>query len=156
MRGRVTETSAVERIKEKSRGFCVMREDTSPETPKAKTNSDAPPEPGQWQPPGVRGANQPSDALFGGTSSNGARFDWAFGTGKIRTVQASGPAAIALAIVVFVAIGALISLFFVLAIGVGTAVALGAGAAAAVGLGANAFRRRLSSTQHGQLGSGER
>ena len=133
-----------------------MREDTSPETPTAKTNSDPPLEPGQWQPPGFRGANQPSDAFFGGPSSGGARFDWAFGTGKVRTFQASGPAAIALAIVVFVAIGALISLFFVLAIGVGTAVALGAGAAAAVGLGANAFRRRLSTTRHGQLGSGER
>jgi len=132
-----------------------MREDTSPETPLAKTSSD-PPESGQWRPPGIHAANQQGNALFGGQPGGSARFDWGFGTGKVRTFHASGPAAVALAIVVFVAIGVFIALFFVLAVGVGTAAALGAGAVAAVGLGANALRRRLSSTRHGQLGSGER
>jgi hypothetical protein len=131
-----------------------MREDTSPETPKAKTNSD-PPEEEQWRSPGMRRANPAQDALFGGMSAGGARLDLGFGTGRMRTYQASGPAALALAVVVFVIIGALISLFFAVAIGVGTAAALGAGTAAAVGLGANAMRRRLSRTRHGQLGSGE-
>ena len=133
-----------------------MREDTSPETPLAKTNSDPPPEPGQWRPPGMRGARPDESTLFSGMYGGGARIDWGFGNGKVRTFQASGPAAIALAIVVFVVIGALISLFFAVAVGVGTAAALGAGAAAVAGLGANAMRRRLSSTRHGQLGSGER
>jgi hypothetical protein len=131
-----------------------MREDTSPETPKAKTSSD-PPEAGLWRSPGMRGASPAQDALFRGMSAGGARLDLGFGAGKLRTYQASGPAALALAIVVFVVIGALISLFFAVAIGVGTVAALGAGTAAAVGLGANAMRRRLSSTRHGQLGSGE-
>jgi len=104
----------------------------------------------------MQGANQQGNALFGGQPGGGsARFDWALGTGKVRTFQANGLAAIALAIVVFLVIGALISLFFVVAVGVGTAAALGAGAAAALGLGANAFRRRLSSARH-QLGSGQR
>jgi hypothetical protein len=132
-----------------------MREDTSPETPMAKTNSDPPPEAGEWRRPGQRDAGSGGDALFGGLPG-GARFDWAFGTGKVRTFQASGPAAVALAIVVFVVIGALIAMFFAVAVGVGTAVALGAGAAAALGLGVNAVRRRLSSTRHGQLGPGKR
>jgi hypothetical protein len=133
-----------------------MREDTSPETPLAKTNSDNP-EPDQWRAPGMHGANQQGNALFGGLSGGGsARFDWALGTGKVRTLQANGPAATALTIVVFLVIGALIALFFVVAVGVGTAAALGGGAAAAMGLGANALRRRLSSTRHGQLGSGHR
>jgi hypothetical protein len=131
-----------------------MREDTSPETPKAKTSSD-PPEAAEWRPPRIGGPSPAESALFGGMSSGGARIDWGFGSGKVRTVQATGPAAVALAIVVFVVIGALISLFFAVAVGVGTAAALGAGAAAAVGLGANAMRRRLSNTRR-QLGPGER
>src|SRR5688572_9501837 len=133
-----------------------MREDTSPETPMAKTSSDPPPAADSWRRPGSDGASQAMSALLRGMPPPGARFDWAFGTGKVRTLRASGPAAIALATVVFVVIGALISLFFVVAIGVGTAVALGAGAAAALGLGANAVRRRLSSARHAQLGSGDR
>jgi hypothetical protein len=86
----------------------------------------------------------------------GARFDWAVGSGKVRTFQASGPAGLALAIVVFIVIGAIIAAFFVFAIGVGTALALGAGVAAALGLGANTFRRRLTGARHGELGPGDR
>jgi hypothetical protein len=132
-----------------------MREDTSPETPKAKTSSDSPSEAGQWRKPGSRAANDASDALFGGIPAAGARVDWGFGTGRMRTFQTTGPAAIAMAAIVFIVIGALISLFFVVAVGVGTAAALAAGATAALGLGANSMRRRLSSARHGQLGSGE-
>jgi hypothetical protein len=127
-----------------------MREDTSPETPKAKTNSD-PPEPSPWRRPGQGG--QATNALF---DPRGARFDWTFGTGKVRTYQASGPAAVALTIVVLLVVGALVSIFFVFAIGIGTTVALMAGVVAALGLGARAVRRRLTDTRHGQLGSGER
>ena len=132
-----------------------MREDTSPETPMAKTNSDPPPKLGEWRRPVDPGEGSRRDEFFG-ELPGGARFDWAFGTGKVRTFQASGPAAVALAIVVFVVIGALIAMFFAVAVGVGTAVALGAGTAAALGLGVNAVRRRLSGPRHGQLGPGDR
>lgn len=128
-----------------------MREDTSPETPTAKTNSDPPPEPSPWRRPS--GAGQATNALF---NPRGARFDWAVGTGKVRTFQARGPAAVALSIVVLLIVGALVAIFFVFAIGIGTTFALVAGVVAALGLGARAIRRRLAGTRHGQLGSGER
>jgi hypothetical protein len=86
---------------------------------------------------------------------NSARIDWGFGQGRMHTFHASGPAGLALAIVVFLLIGALISAFFVFAIGFGTVVALGAGAAAVVGLGANMWRRQLSSSHHHELGPHE-
>ena len=120
-----------------------MREDTKPETPFAKSNSDPPPSPSLWQPPPSRDANPLHEALLRGMPT-GARIDWGVGGGKIRTFQASGAAGMALAIVVLLVIGALISLFFVFAIGFGTIIALGAGAAATLGLGANMWRRRLS------------
>jgi hypothetical protein len=129
-----------------------MREDTRPETPLAKSTSDTPPSPNPWRRPTASSPNP--DALFGGPS--GARFDWAVGSGRVRTFQASGPAGWALAIVVFVAIGVLISLFFVLAVGVGTVLAGGAGAVAALGLGANMLRRRWPGSQRNVLGPGER
>src|SRR5262245_54728257 len=113
-----------------------MREDTKPETPHAKSNSDPPPSPELWQPPPNGGSNPLQETLLRGMP-NGARIDWGFTSGKVHTVQASGAAGMALAIVVLLAIGALISLFFVFAIGFGTVIALGAGAAAVLGLGAN-------------------
>jgi hypothetical protein len=131
-----------------------MREDTSPETPFAKSNSDPPPPPDRWKGPDGRGAHEMNDPLFGSTSAGGARFDWAFGSGRVRTYHASGPIAAVLAIIVFIAIGALISLFFLFALGLGTALALGTGAAAALGLGANMFRRRLTSASRNELGPG--
>jgi hypothetical protein len=128
-----------------------IREDTSPETPLAKSNSDPPPPPDGWQSP--RGdAKAAHDALFGGIYGGGARFDWAMGSGKVHTFHASGPAGVALAMVVFLVIGALISAFFLFAVGLGTAVALGAGAVAALGLGANAARKRLTAGARGELG----
>jgi len=130
-----------------------MREDTRPETPYAKGNSDAPPALDRWQRP--TGRDPARDALFG-MSGGGARLDWGFGGGKVRTFHASGPAAVVLAIVVLLAIGALISLFFVFAVGIGTALALGAGAAGALGLGANMLRRRLPSGSHRELRPGDR
>ena len=132
-----------------------VREDTSPETPLAKSNSDPPPPPDGWQsPPGdAKGAH---DALFGGMYGGGARFDWAMGSGKVHTVHASGPAGVALAVVVFLVIGALISAFFLFALGLGTVFALGAGALAALGLFANAARKRLTAGARGQLGPGNR
>ncbi|HMJ52646.1 MAG TPA: hypothetical protein VK540_11235 [Polyangiaceae bacterium] len=131
-----------------------MREDTRPETPLAKSTSDTPtpPSPNPWRRPTAPGLNP--DAQFG--APGGARFDWAVGSGRVRTFQASGPAGLALTIVVFVAIGVLIALFFVLAIGVGTVLAVGAGAVAALGLGANMFRRRFPGAQRNMLGPGER
>jgi hypothetical protein len=129
-----------------------FHEDTSPETPLAKSNSDPPPPPDGWQAPrgDAKGAH---GALFGGMYGGGARFDWATGSGKVHTFQATGPAGVALAIFVFLVIGALISAFFLFAVGLGTAMALGAGAVAALGLGANAVRKRLTSTR-GELGPG--
>jgi len=62
---------------------------------------------------------------------------------------------VVLTILVLLAIGALISVFFVFAIGIGTALALGAGAAGALGLGANMLRRRLPSGSHRELGPGD-
>jgi hypothetical protein len=131
-----------------------MREDTKPETPKAKSTSDSAPD--LWRRPGNGDPNRLSDALFGGMSGHGARLDWGFGTGKVRTFQASGPAGMVLAILVLLGIGALISVFFVFAIGFGTVVALGAGAAAVLGLGANIWRRRLPGARRNELGPGER
>ena len=130
-----------------------IREDTSPETPLAKSNSDPPPAPDGWQTP-RSDAKVAHDALFGGIYGGGTRFDWAMGSGKVHTVHASGPAGVALAIVVFLVIGALISAFFLFAVGLGTAFALGAGAVAAVGLGANAARKRLTAGTRGELGPG--
>ena len=132
----------------------AIREDTKPETPFAKSNSDPPPDPGLWQPPSHRDANPIHEALLRGMP-NGARIDWGFGQGRMRTFHASGPAALALAIVVFLVIGALISAFFVFAIGFGTVVALGAGAAAVLGLGANMWRRQLPTSHHRELGPHE-
>ena len=86
---------------------------------------------------------------------NGARIEWGYGHGKVRTFQAHGAAGMLLAIVVLLVIGALIALFFVFAIGFGTVIALGAGAAATLGLGANMWRRRLSSAHHHELGPHE-
>jgi hypothetical protein len=129
-----------------------MREDTRPETPLAKSSSDPPPAPDAWQRPKSGSAKQLSDALF----ANGARLDWGFGSGKVRTLRASGPAGKAMAIIVLLAIGALISLFFVFAIGFGTVVAVGAGAAAVLGLGAKWVRRRLTSARPNELGPGDR
>jgi hypothetical protein len=77
----------------------------------------------------------------------GARFDWAVGSGKVRTFQASGPAGFALVIVALIVMGALLSLFFVFAVSIGSALALGAGVAAALGLGASTLRRRLTSAR---------
>jgi hypothetical protein len=94
--------------------------------------------------------------LFGGIYGGGARFDWAMGSGKVHIVRASGPAGVALAIVVFLVIGALVSAFFLFAVGLGTAFALGSGAAAALGLGVNAARKRLTAGPRGELGPGER
>ena len=132
----------------------VIREDTKPETPLAKSNSDPPPDPGFWRAPGSSDANPIHDALLRGMP-NGARIDWKFGQGGMHTFHASGPAGLALAIVVLLLMGALIAAFFVFAIGFGTIVALGAGAAAVVRLGANMWRRQLSSTHHHQLGPHE-
>jgi hypothetical protein len=131
-----------------------MREDTKPETPHAKSNSDPPPAPSLWRAPGRRDVNRLPDALLRGIP-NGARIDWGFSSGKVRTFHASGPAGMALAIIVLLVIGAMISLFFVFAIGFGTVIALGAGAAAALGLGANMWRRRLGSGHHSELGPGD-
>ena len=129
-----------------------IREDTSPETPMAKSNSDPPPAPDAWQPP-----HDAHHRIFGAMHGGaGARMDWAFGNAKVHTVQVSGPAGVALAIVVFLVIGALISAFFLFALGLGTALALGAGAAAALGLGANAARKRLIGSSRGELGPGDR
>ena len=89
-------------------------------------------------------------AMRGG--GEGARLDWAFGSSKVRTFHASGPAGFALAIVMFLVIGALVSAFFVFAVGVGTLFALGAGAAAVLGLGANAARKRLLTSTRRELG----
>ena len=130
-----------------------MREDTKPETPYAKSNSDPPLAPEMWRRPGGD-AGRLDDALLRGMS-NGARIDWGFGSGKVRTFHASGPAGIALTLVVLLLAGALISLVFVFAIGFGTVVALGAGAAAVLGLGANMWRRRLPSAHHHELGPGD-
>jgi hypothetical protein len=132
-----------------------MREDTKPETPNAKSSSDPPPSPVLWRRPGTGDPNHPSDALFGGIAGHGARIDWGFSSGRVRTFHASGPAGFALSIVVLLAVGALTSLFFVFAIGFGTVVALGAGAAAVLGLGANIWRRRLGSSHHHELGPGD-
>ena len=132
-----------------------MREDTRPETPYAKSNSDPPPAPDDWRRPVNDAVNRASGAPFGGMYGGGARFDWDLGSGKVHTFHASGPAGLALALVVFLVIGALISAFFVFAVGVGTALALGAGAIAALGLGANAMRRRLVSGRR-ELGPGDR
>jgi len=128
-----------------------MREDTRPETPLAKSSSDPPPAPDSWQRPRSGGAKQLSDALF----ANGARLDWGFSGGKVRTLRASGPAGTAIAILVLLAIGAIISLFFVFAVGFGTVIAVGAGAAAALGVGAQWVRRRLTSTRPNELGPGD-
>lgn len=132
-----------------------MREDTSPETPYAKSNSDPPPPLERWRHPTSRDANAGPNALFDAMGRSGASLDWGFGAGKVRTVHASGPAGFALAILVLLAIGALIALFFVFAIGIGTAVALAAGAAGALGLGANVLRRRLPSARRQELGPGD-
>lgn len=132
-----------------------IREDTSPETPLAKSNSDPPPPPDGWQAP-RSDAKAADDALFGGIYGGGARFDWAMGSSKVHTFHASGPAGVALAIVVFLVIGALISAFFLFALGLGTAFALVAGAVAALGLGVNAARKRLTTGTRGQLGPGDR
>jgi hypothetical protein len=129
----------------------AMREDTKPETPLAKSGSEPPPSPSFWRPPGNSDTSPIHDTLLRGMPS-GARIDWGFGSGRVRTFTASGPAALALAIVVLLVIGALIALFFVFAIGFGTVVALGAGAAAVLGLGANMWRRKLPSSHHHELG----
>ena len=127
-----------------------MREDTTPETPFAKSNSDPPPPPHLWRPPGSTDANPIHDTLLRGMPQ-GARVDWGVGSGRVRSFQASGPAALAMAIVVLLVIGVLIALFFVFAIGFGTVVALGAGAAAVLGLGANMRRRQLPSPHRHEL-----
>lgn len=133
-----------------------IREDTSPETPLAKSNSDPPPAPDGWQVP--RKGPSADDPMFRAMRDGveGARMDWGFGRGKVHTFHVSGPAGLALAIVVFLVIGAFIAAFFVLAMGVGTAIALGAGAAAVLGLGANAARKRLMTSTRGDLGRGDR
>jgi hypothetical protein len=129
-----------------------MREDTRPETPLAKSSSDPPSAPDSWQRPRSGGAKQLSDALF----ANGARLDWGIGSGKVRTFQASGPAGMVITILVLLAIGAVISLFFVFAVGFGTVIAVGAGVAAVLGVGAQWVRRRLTITRPNELGPGDR
>jgi hypothetical protein len=131
-----------------------MREDTKPETPHAKSSSEPPPAPDAWRRP-KSDASHLNNAGFGAMTTNGARLDWGFGGAKVRTLQASGPAAMALTILVLLAIGALVSLFFVFAIGLGAVVALGAGALAVLGLGAKMVRRRLGTTRHPELGPGK-
>jgi hypothetical protein len=126
-----------------------MREDTRPETPMAKSNSDPPPAPGEWRSPTDLVIPRASDVPFDAVGGTGARFDWAAGSGRIRTFQLKGPAAWALALLVM----AVVATFFVLVIGVGTAVAIGAGAVAVLGIGARAVRRRLRGAPHRQLGS---
>ena len=124
-----------------------IREDTSPETPLAKSNSDPPPAPDAWRPP-----HDAHDAMFDAIQGGGgARMDLAFGSGKVHTFHVSGPAAWALAVVVILALGVFISAFFLLALGLGTALALGAGAAAALGVGVNAARKRLTASTRGEL-----
>jgi hypothetical protein len=132
-----------------------MREDTKPETPQAKSSGDPAPAPNLWQRPRSGDPSQLNDALFGAMRGYDARIDWGFGSGKARTLHASGAAGKVLAIVVLLGIGALISLFFIFAIGFGAVVALGAGAAAVVGLGANMWRRRLPTAHHNELGPGD-
>jgi hypothetical protein len=128
-----------------------MREDTRPETPMAKSNSDPPPASGGWRIPTANGVSGVRETPFGDASGNGARVDWAMGSGRVRTFHVKGPAAWALALIVM----ALVATFFVFVVGVGTALALGAGAVAALGFGGRAVRRRLGGG-HRQLGSGER
>jgi hypothetical protein len=132
-----------------------MREDTRPETPMAKSTSDPPPAPDGWRSPGQNGAPSLNDLPFGKMHGGAARFDFAMGNGKVRTFHAKGPAGVALAIALLGVVLALVAMFFVFAVGVGTALALGAGAVAAIGLGARAVRRRLTSTHHHELGSGD-
>ena len=128
-----------------------MREDTRPETPLAKSTSDPPPDPEGWRSP--RPANDEPSATG---AASGAHFAWATGSGKVRTFQASGPAGFALVLLVILAVGALIAVFFVFAVGIGTALALGAGAAALLGFGANRIRRRLAGGRRHRIGAGER
>ncbi|HMI87185.1 MAG TPA: hypothetical protein VK550_23995 [Polyangiaceae bacterium] len=129
-----------------------MREDTRPETPHAKSNSDPPPATDAWRRPKGGDATFIDDALLGPDAGRVARLDWGMGGGKIRTLQARGPAGWALAVLLFICIGALLSLFLVFALGIGTVVALGAGAVAALGFGGKMLRRRLTGTR--QLGRG--
>lgn len=128
-----------------------MREDTRPETPMAKSNSDPPPAPDGWRSPGDLGANRSNGVPFGAVGGSGAHLDWAMGSGRVRTFHVTGPAAWALALLVM----GLVATFFLFVIGVGTAVAIGAGAVAALGVGARAARRKLGGRQHQRLGSGE-
>jgi hypothetical protein len=115
----------------------------------AKSNSDPPPAPDGWRGPSDLGANHANDAPF--AAVGGARFDWAAGSGNVRTFHVTGPLAWALALLVM----GLVATFFVFVIGVGTAVAIGAGAVAALGIGTRAVRRKLGGRQHRRLGPGD-
>jgi hypothetical protein len=130
-----------------------MSEDTSPETPLAKSTSEPSIKTSAWRPPASRSTQDVGASLFGAVPENTARFDWAAGSGKVRTFQLNGALGLAVMILVLLVVGALVSVFFVFAAGIGTALALGAGAAAAVGLGARTVRKRLTSAPHRQLSS---
>ena len=131
-----------------------MSEDTSPETPLAKSTSEPRLALDDWRRPGGHDASKVNSALIDGLPANGAHFAWTFGSDKVRAFQARGALGFVLAMMVLIGMGALIALFFVVAMGVGTVLALGAGAAAVLGLGANMLRRRLTNARSPELGPG--
>jgi hypothetical protein len=112
-----------------------MGQDTLRETPVAKAS-----DPkikigsGEWKAP-----EAPSTELVPMASreppEGGARVDIGFGEARVHTIEAKGPVAFLLAVVVLLAVAAIFTLVFVFAVGAGVAIAAGAAVAAALGVG---------------------